>query len=223
MTGNLCYTVAVRHRLFIIFPAIFLCACGHKNVQVSAPQAVTFPIAEFEGIASYYAEPYHGRRTANGEVFDTYRGLTAAHRTLPFNTMIRVTNKLNGRAVDLRINDRGPFVDERVIDLSLRAAQAIDMIRSGVAPVKVTVLSAGNTGEKSAAFAVQVAALDNLGAAQELKRRLDKKYSGVMIESVSLQRTQYRVRIKQPDLQSANKLVEQLRMDNLAAVVVRLN
>ena len=93
-----------------------------------------------DGLASYYAEPYHGRRTASGEIFDSYQGMTAAHRTLPFNTMVRVTNKTNGRAVDVRINDRGPFVDGRVIDLSVRAARQIDLVRPGVAPVKLKVL-----------------------------------------------------------------------------------
>jgi rare lipoprotein A len=99
--------------------------------------------SELEGLASYYAEPYHGRKTASGEIFDTYRELTAAHRTLPFNTMVRVTNKLNGREVDVRINDRGPFVHGRVIDLSVRAARQIDMVRAGVAPVRLKVLKEG--------------------------------------------------------------------------------
>jgi len=94
-----------------------------------------------EGFASYYAEPYHGRRTASGEIFDSYRGLTAAHRTLPFNTLVRVTNKKNGREVDVRINDRGPWVQGRVIDLSVRAARQIDLVRAGVVPVKLKVLS----------------------------------------------------------------------------------
>src|SRR5213075_2922638 len=66
--------------------------------------------SELVGMASYYAEPYHGRKTANGETFDTYQELTAAHRTLPFNTVVKVTNESNGRDVEVRINDRGPFI-----------------------------------------------------------------------------------------------------------------
>jgi rare lipoprotein A len=104
------------------------------------PAVATIPQSELIGIASYYAEPYHLRKTASGEVFDTYKNLTAAHRTLPFNTMVRVTNRNNGRFVDVRINDRGPFVDGRVIDLSVKAAREIDLIRPGLAPVVLTIL-----------------------------------------------------------------------------------
>src|SRR5207237_6030835 len=93
------------------------------------------------GFARVSAEPYHGGGTASGEIFDSYKGMTAAHRTLPFNTLVRVTNKTNGRAVDVRINDRGPWVEGRVIDLSVRAARQIDLVRTGVVPVKLKVLS----------------------------------------------------------------------------------
>jgi rare lipoprotein A len=114
------------------------------------------------GITSYYAEPYHGRNTASGEVFDTYNGMTAAHRTLPFNTLIRVTNEKNGLEVDVRINDRGPFVPGRVIDLSLAAAKKIDMVRDGIVPVELTILKPGapaeSPGAKSAPKAVSNAA-----------------------------------------------------------------
>jgi rare lipoprotein A len=122
-----------------------LSACGHRKVQVRIPQSQPGSISsnELEGLASYYAEPYHGRKTSSGEIFDTYQGLTAAHRTLPFNTLVRVTNKSNGREVDVRINDRGPFIDGRVIDLSLRAARQIDLVGPGVAPVKLKVLKQG--------------------------------------------------------------------------------
>src|SRR5215468_5586267 len=129
------------HRLSVLIcAAIFLAACGHKRVPVRVPQPGAVSSSDLEGLASYYAEPYHGRRTASGEIFDTYQGLTAAHRTLPFNTMVRVTNKSNGREVDVKINDRGPFIDGRVIDLSVRAAREIDLMRSGLAPVKLKVL-----------------------------------------------------------------------------------
>ena len=90
------------------------------------PRPVVYPSArasELEGLASYYAEPYHGRRTASGEVFDTYKVMTAAHRTLPFHTVVRVQNMANGKAVQVRINDRGPFIAGRIIDLSVRAAR----------------------------------------------------------------------------------------------------
>src|SRR6186713_38743 len=125
---------------------VFLAACGHGKARTGIP--TTSPVkvsdSDLEGIASYYAEPYHGRRTASGEVFDTYNGMTAAHKTLPFNTVVRVKNLDNGEEVDVRINDRGPFVKGRVIDLSLLAAKQIDLVRSGIAPVKIKVLKDGS-------------------------------------------------------------------------------
>ena len=95
-----------------------------------------------EGIASYYADKYQGRKTANGETFDSAK-LTAAHRTLPFGTRVRVTNLVNGKSVDVRINDRGPFVAGRVIDLSPAAARKLDMIRAGIVRVKLDILGSG--------------------------------------------------------------------------------
>ena len=96
----------------------------------------------FEGDASYYGPGLNGNQTANGETFDMY-GMTAAHRTLPFDTIIRVTNLNNGRQVDLRINDRGPYADDRVLDVSYGAAQELQMMDDGVVPVRVEVLSYG--------------------------------------------------------------------------------
>ena len=98
--------------------------------------------ARADGKASYYADRYHGRTTANGERFDV-NALTAAHKTLPFNTVVRVTNLKNGKSVTVRVNDRGPFVEGRVIDLSPAAARKIDMIRDGVVPVRLDVVRGG--------------------------------------------------------------------------------
>jgi rare lipoprotein A len=92
-----------------------------------------------EGLASWYGGKFHGRRTASGEIFDT-RQLTAAHRSLPFGTWVLVTNLENGKSVTVRINDRGPFVEGRVIDLSLAAAAAIGLAGKGVVPVRLQVL-----------------------------------------------------------------------------------
>ena len=88
------------------------------------------------GVASYYAHKYHGRTTASGERFDM-NDLTAAHKTLPFGTRVRVTNLDNGKSVTVRVNDRGPFVKGRVIDLSLAAAKKVDMVHAGLANVEV--------------------------------------------------------------------------------------
>jgi rare lipoprotein A len=92
------------------------------------------------GAASWYGGQFHGRKTANGERFNM-NGLTAAHRSLPFGTKVRVTNQKNGKSVVVRINDRGPYAGKRIIDLSRGAAQAVNMIGSGVAKVKLQVLN----------------------------------------------------------------------------------
>lgn len=95
-----------------------------------------------EGIASYYADDFHGKQTSNGEIYDMH-SLTAAHKTLPFDTMIRVTNLANNKSVVVRVNDRGPYVDGRIIDLSLGAAKAIDLIATGTTRVRLEVLKWG--------------------------------------------------------------------------------
>ena len=92
------------------------------------------------GKASYYADKFIGRKTASGEPYSATK-MTAAHKTLPFGTMLRVTNVANGKSVDVKVNDRGPFVAGRIVDLSRAAAEKIDMVRAGVAEVKVQVLS----------------------------------------------------------------------------------
>ena len=91
------------------------------------------------GGASYYAKKFHGRKTANGEIFDMY-AMTAAHRKLHFGTKVRVTNLTNGMSVVVRINDRGPFIKGRIIDLSYGAAKKIGLVQSGVAKVKLEIV-----------------------------------------------------------------------------------
>ena len=97
------------------------------------------------GKASYYADKFNGRRTANGEIF-RQRKKTAASKTLPFGTIVKVKNLSNGKTVKVRINDRGPFVQGRFIDLSKKAAKKIDMIRAGVQPVEIKYKLKGREG-----------------------------------------------------------------------------
>lgn len=103
------------------------------------PAAVTRPRPSQHGEASYYADAFNGRKTASGERFDMH-DLTAAHRKLAFGTRVRVTNLDNGRAVIVRINDRGPYIGDRVIDLSYGAARELDMIDSGIVPVDIEIV-----------------------------------------------------------------------------------
>ncbi len=95
------------------------------------------------GISSYYAEKFHGRRTANGEIYDMY-GVSGAHQTLPLNTIVKVTNLENNKDLIVRVNDRGPFVKDRIFDCSYGAAVKLEFISNGTAIVKVEVLEIGN-------------------------------------------------------------------------------
>jgi len=95
-----------------------------------------------EGVASFYGEDFHGRKTANGEIYDMH-AMSAAHRALPYNTRVLVTNLDNGKKVEVRINDRGPFVKGRIIDLSYGAARKIGMVGPGTARVRLEVLEMG--------------------------------------------------------------------------------
>ena len=110
-------------------------------IEPAQPQIVydAKPVAVLQGKASYYYGRWIGRKTANGEIYRA-KDVTAAHKTLPFNTMARVTNLKNGKSVMVRINNRGPYIKGRIIDLSLVAAQQIEMTKAGVVPVRVEVL-----------------------------------------------------------------------------------
>jgi rare lipoprotein A len=111
---------------------ICLSACSHRA-------SVAIPSKYQTGQASWYGEKFNNSRTASGEKFNMNK-LTAAHPTLPFNTVVRVENLKNGRTVKVRINDRGPFIKGRIIDLSREAAEKLDMIREGVVPVRIEIL-----------------------------------------------------------------------------------
>jgi len=122
--------------------------CSHR-VVAKAPVPAKIGATE-SGVASWYGVPYHGRRTASGEIYDMEQ-LTAAHRTLPFQTWLEVTDLDNGKRVSVRVTDRGPFVDGRVIDLSLAAARKIEMVGPGIARVKLKVIAAPRGSEKTVA------------------------------------------------------------------------
>jgi len=118
--------------------AFALAGCAHK--QHTALPAIPVKIGHVEtGIASWYGKPYDGRPTASGEIYDM-EAMVAAHKTMPFQTWVRVYNLSNRKTVDVRINDRGPFVKGRIIDLSHAAAMAIDMVGPGTAKVRLVVI-----------------------------------------------------------------------------------
>jgi len=176
-----------------------------------------------DGNASWYGKPFDGRRASNGEIYDMYK-LTAAHRTLPFDTMVRVTNLNNGRSTTVRITDRGPFVEGRIIDLSLAAAREIESVGPGVVPVRLEVL--GNVDVTAGYFTVQVGAFHDRGNAERLRDRLSAAYSPIFIQQYdSPDGTFYRVRVgKISGEDAAHDFGEQLRSkEGFAPFVVRLD
>jgi len=177
-----------------------------------------------EGIASWYGVPYHGRRAANGEVYDMYK-LTAAHRTLPFDTVVRVTNQKNGKQVEVRITDRGPFVEGRIIDLSLGAARELDMVGMGIAPVRITLVS-GTANPAVGFFTVQIGAFLSRDNAERLRRQMEERYSFAVIQQYDApQGLFFRVRVGKLDSEDAAKSFgEQLReKEHVQPFVVRLD
>lgn len=169
-----------------------LAACGKKKVAIAppppapspsgaAPSGPGFatraqpPLGSTErGLADWYGHPYHGRPAADGEIYNM-ETLVAAHRTLPFQTMVRVRNVTNNKTVDVRIIDRGPFVEGRIIDLSHAAAAAIDLIGPGVAQVELTIIETLRNPEP-ALFAVQVGAFRDKNNADRMQQNMLTAY-----------------------------------------------
>lgn len=150
--------------------------------------------------------------------------LTAAHRTLPFNTQVRVTNLLNGKSTVVRITDRGPFVEGRIIDLSMAAAREIDSIGAGVVPVRLEILSGGNL--MSGFFTVQVGAFRERANAERLRERLSGSYSPIFIQNYdSPDGVYYRVRVgKVAGEDAARQFGDRLRShEGFTPFVVRLD
>lgn len=153
-------------------------ACGGRRTSARVPVARIG--ATQEGIASWYGEPYHGRRAANGEIFDMAQP-TAAHPSLPFETWVRVRHLANKRTTEVRITDRGPFVKGRIIDLSRAAAQDIDLLGAGTAKVRLTVIPPPKSYLRGRQFTVQVSSAPVKERAELLQRQLSAQYNPVFI------------------------------------------
>ncbi len=171
------------------------------------------------GEASWYGNPFHGQPTASGERYDMYR-MTAAHRELPLGTVIEVRNLDNDRRVQVRINDRGPFVRGRILDLSYAAAEALDMVRTGTAEIELRVIDMGALPPASArVLTVQVGAFQSRARADALQARLAGDFPDARVEE-SL--PWFRVRIGTfADLGTARELQERLERRGYRSVVTR--
>ncbi len=173
-----------------------------------------------EGLASWYGPGFHGRSTSNKEIYDMY-DLTAAHRTLAFGTHVMVTNLHNGRSVTVRINDRGPFVRGRIIDLSYAAARLLDMLGPGVVPVRIEVLPEISPDPASQNFSVQVGSFVVRANADTLKNRLQERYPSVYLTAYRTpHRTYYRVRIRAESRKEAEAVAERLYAEGFAVIIL---
>jgi rare lipoprotein A len=175
------------------------------------------------GIASWYGQDFHGRPTSSREIYDMH-DMTAAHRTLPFGTHVMVTNLDNDRSTVVRINDRGPFVKGRIIDLSYAAARVLGMIGPGTARVRLEVLGGlrAQDGPPLRDHWVQAGAFTVQENAYALMKRLEKVFPGVHVSVLrTSSATYYRVRIKVPDRKSAERTAGRLAEMGLAAVILK--
>jgi rare lipoprotein A len=179
--------------------------------------ALTAPLFSSEqGIASYYAGKFQGRLTANGEIFDTNL-FTAAHKTLPFNAIVKVTSDLTAKSVLVRINDRGPFVAGRIIDLSRAAAEAIEMVGMGLAQVTVEVIVPGDgktyhrTGPPSGTVSIQIGAFGDEKNALKVKAILESSWLSPVLETAGGGIT----RVILPDIPTGNVELTRLTLASL--------
>lgn len=196
------YRLFGKPAIFVVFSLgmimLFLPSCGKAYRMEDFGPGGSIEGKTQTGIASWYGDKEHNRKTASGERFNK-NAYTAAHRTLPFGTMVRVTNLNNGRDVVVKINDRGPFIRGRIIDLSYAAAKSVGLVKSGVAKVKVDVLSTESSRKESyfkPLYTVQVGSFSSEINATSVKKDLNSIVNDdVRIEKVDIRgKTFYRVR-----------------------------
>ena len=211
----------VERRIILLLVFFLLAACSPRYVVIekrgSPPEKqeikkkdTSAPDTQIErseskgvqyGVASWYGGEFHGRATSSGEIYDMYQ-LTCAHNTLPLGTTVMVTNLENGRSLELKVNDRGPFVKERIIDLSYAAAQMLGIWAKGTAPVKVEVINLAP--EPVIRYSLQVGSFTDEINAQKLAEQLRRNFENVQVATVETPTEKYhRVRIGQFDTREA--------------------
>lgn len=181
------------------------------------------PIYSEEGMASWYGPPYHQRRAANGQIYDEHQ-LSAANRTLPMGSLIRVTNLATGQSAIMRITDRGPFVPGRILDLSLEAAKETGVWRPGVARVRVDVYATPRPIDGGGRWCVQVGAFHSEKEARQLQEKLERKYhTANVIEFTGPTGHWVRIRPANDDHARAVEIAKNLRPADAEAYLVRLD
>lgn len=218
-----------------LFP---LASCRHKKHAAAYPQAPQTtreakertpvpPVAvgyTEQGVASWYGIPYHGRPAADGEIYNM-ETLVAAHRTMPFNTWLRVTNLRNQKSVEVRVIDRGPFVGNRILDLSKAAARQIDLIGPGVGSVKLQVISAPIDVASNDFYAVQIGAFAGYENAERLRTQYATRFGTAQLSLKQGSSPLYRVLVgKVRSTSEAAELADRLRAELGSSVfIVRLD
>ncbi|MFT4115002.1 septal ring lytic transglycosylase RlpA family protein [Silvibacterium sp.] len=199
-------------------------ATGMATAPTATPGFVPGQVIYSEvGMASWYGPPYNRRRGANGEVFDQ-DAVTAAHRTLPMGSLIRVTNMATGQTATMRVTDRGPFVPDRVLDLSVGAAKTIGVWRPGTAQVRIEVLEAPKPIATGGRWCVQIGAFHSEHDAEKLQEHLQKKYETAnVIEFTGPTGHWVRIRPAGDDRQKADEIQRELEPKEGLAYLVRLD
>ncbi len=176
------------------------------------------------GLASWYGPPYHNRRGSNGEIYNM-NAMTAAHRTYPLGSIVRVTNVKTGSTALVRITDRGPFIPGRVLDLSLAAARKLDVWKPGVAEVKVELMQSGGTLGTPGKWAVQIGGFTDEPLATKLADQLTRRYHTARVLRFSSPAGDWwiRVRVLDDDHERAQKLATETKTSEGAVFLVRLD
>jgi rare lipoprotein A len=182
------------------------------------------PISVETGLASWYGGPYHNRRGSNGEVYNMH-AMTAAHRTLPLESIVRVINVKTGHSALVRITDRGPFVEGRVLDLSQAAAKKVDVWQAGVAMVRIEVLRTPSPLETGGRWAVQIGAFEKQHAADKLADHLSHRYQTAKVQCFSSPIGDWwvRVRVQDDDRKLAEEVVRKTQTPQGSIFLVRLD
>jgi rare lipoprotein A len=181
------------------------------------------PIYVETGLASWYGPQYHNHKGSNGEVYDQ-NGMTAAHRTIPLNSVVRVTNETTKHQVVVRITDRGPFIDNRIIDLSLAAARAVDVWQPGTAMVKVEVLTSPAPVAEGGRWCVQIGAFQSEDEARKLKEKLQGRYRTAKVVQFTGPTGEWvRIRPEGDDKQMAQEVAAKTHVKEGGVFLVRLD
>jgi rare lipoprotein A len=199
-------------------------AAPAKGAETAVVPPYGKPISVETGLSSWYGAPYHNRRGSNGEVYDM-NAMTAAHRTLPLGSLVRVTNVKTLHSALVRITDRGPFVAGRVLDLSLAAARKVDVWQPGVAMVRVEVLETPTPLDQGGRWAVQIGGFEAEHAASELADHLSRRYHTAKVLRFSSPAGAWwvRVRVLHDDRHLAEEVVRDTQTPEGSIFLVRLD